>query len=232
LRLVRRDARSVPSCPEGVVSVRGVPALAGLALALAPVAVPAHAAAAPKTPKACTALTDDTWDVGPADATAETVPDLHLDLLDVTMRATSAALVVVVRDQALDSLRRGRWTVEFAVRGTRMYVTADLGAWEDMSGAGGGDGTVTYRAGFVGGPERGISGKFDYALSTVTLTVPYATYRGVLRPTSLLRNVQAESRETFLVTPPSAGRAGRETRVALADTAVRREPLALSSCRG
>lgn len=198
--------------------------LAALALAVVPVSVPVAARAAP-APKQCVAITDDPSDVGPDGL----LPDDHLDIVQVTMRATPATLVLTVRDTLLDSNRRGRWTVEFAVNGTRMYAAGDRGPWEDMSGTRSADGTIGFHAGLVGGPARGITGKFDWAASTLTMTVPYAIFGGALRPTSLLRNVQAESRETFLVAAPSGG---RETVVDLSDTGVRRQPLALSTCRG
>jgi hypothetical protein len=204
-----------------VVTVR---TLAALAAALAPVSAPvaAHAAAAPKQ---CVAIQDDTSDVGPSGL----VPDDHLDIVQVTMHATPATLVLTVRDTLLDTKRRGRWTVEFAVNGTRMYAAADLGVWEDMTGTRSADGTNGFHAGLVGGPARGITGKFDWAASTLTMTAPYATFGGALGPASLLRNVQAESRETFLVAAPNGG---KETAVELTDTGVRHQPLALSTCKG
>jgi hypothetical protein len=201
--------------------------LAALALACASVSAPtlAPVAAGAAAPKACVAITDDTSDVGPSGF----VPDDHLDLVEVTVRATPATLVLTVRDSLLDTRRRGRWTVEFAVNGTRMYATANLGSWADISGTGGADGTVGFRAGLVGGPARGITGKFDWPASTLTMTVPYTTYGGALAPASLLRNVQAESRETFLVSPTAGAKA---TAVDLSDTGVRHRPLALSTCKG
>lgn len=198
--------------------------LAALALAVSSLSVPvaAHAAAAPKQ---CVAITDQPSDVGPDGL----VPDDHLDIVQVAMRATPATLVLTVRDTLLDSRRKGRWTVEFAVNGTRMYAAADLGVWEDMTGTRSADGTNGFQAGLVGGPARGITGKFDWGTSTLTMTVPYATFGGALGPSSLLRNVQAEARETFLVAPATGG---RETVVELTDTGIRRQPLPLSSCRG
>jgi hypothetical protein len=166
-------------------------------VAAAVVATAAQASSgAPVT--SCTVVHDAAADVTTADASHEAVPDTHVDVRDVTFRASGSRLLVDVAVTQLVEQRRGSWQVVFTGGRHRLAVTADLGIWVN---AGNGSSGRTFRAGVVGQRATEVDGTFDYATGRITITVPFAVL-GIKRGTPL-SHFSVEARETFVNLAPS-----------------------------
>jgi hypothetical protein len=115
--------------------------------------------------------------------------------------------------------------VELTSGGRRAYLLAGRGMWVNAGSVSSPSG---FRAGLVGGRDREVTGAFDLAASTVTVTAPYAVFGSALKRTSTVSSIAVTSRERFV----NAGGAGGlpAAAVELSDRATRVEPYVLGRC--
>jgi hypothetical protein len=186
------------------------------------VAVLATASLSTTSRAGCANLADPEGDV--AAATVLTVPDRHLDLRAISLRPTSAALVVTFSDTALDASRKGVWRLTFTSRRTSLFVSAGFGVWTNVGGAP--TPSSGFRAGVAGKTGRAVAGAIDYAKSTITVTVPYVSFGSALtsRDTAVT-DVKVDSEETLA----NAGVPGLAPRLSLSDSAGARR-IVLTRC--
>ncbi|MDQ1686406.1 MAG: hypothetical protein QOC82_3143 [Frankiaceae bacterium] len=161
-------------------------------LGMAALAVPAEASTA-HAKCVGAAVTDPAGDVQVASGVH--VPESHVDLRTVALTPTAKAFLVTFTDTKLDSNRKGVWRLTFTSRHTSLYVTAGLGIWSNAGTAS----TVSgFHAGVVNGAAHSVSGVFDYARNTITVTASYDAFgSAVPRGRTVVTDVAIESSETF-----------------------------------